>query len=93
MTLQEFRKNQKLVKAASRLANEGIFKAMMRVLWEEHPMFNHISRIVGIAPHDPSYQLGTVDGANRIMGLLQQMGKPLLDGTELKPTYEPPEEQ
>jgi hypothetical protein len=91
MTLTEFRKNPKLVKAASRMSIDPTFKLIMGVIWEQHPMFNMMSRMVGCPSDSSAYQLGTIDGANRVISVLQQLGEPLTEGTELKATYEPPE--
>ena len=64
----------------------------MTVLWEEHPMHNPMSRVVGCDKDNSAYQLGTIDGANRIIAILQALGRPMKDTTEPKATYQPVEE-
>ena len=92
MTLIEFRNNPKLVKGAIQISSNDIFKEMMKVVWSEHPLQMPVSRKVGVDEKDPSYQLGTIDGATRVLQVIQSLTMPIKKGVELKPTYEPPEQ-
>lgn len=91
MTELEFRKNPKLVKAASRLTEDPTFRAVMGVVWSEHPMFLKMAPSGGVG-NSTDYQLGTVDGANRVIRVLLNLGQPLTEGIELQAKFQPPEE-
>lgn len=92
MNLDEFRKTPRLVRGASKLMESPVFREMLKVLWEEHPLNKPSLRALGPTPEDPSYQLGTIDGGNRVLQVLNAMASPFKEGHELKATYEPREE-
>lgn len=93
MKLIDFRKNSKLVRQAIKLKDNPVYQEVIKVLWSEHPINAPISRNIGVDEKDTSYQLGTIDGATRVLQVLQTISLPLIEGTELKPTYEPPEQE
>ena len=91
MNATEFRKHKRLVSGFGKIKETPVWKDVWRVMWEEHPMYKPQERSVGVQRDESSYQLGTIDGANRMLKLLEALSRPSSEPEELKATYSPPE--
>ena len=91
MTKHEFKSNKKYVKSATQLCNSPMFKTMLSVIWDEHPMRKPLAP-PGAEKLDSQYAYGAIAGANRVLDLFVEMQIPADKQVEIEATYAKPEE-